>query len=1034
MRMTRVLLLSFCLAGLPMGLSAQGTVAGVVLDAESGLPLPSAQIYIGGLDLGVLSSEDGRYSLQEVPAGTHTITAQRIGYATSTAEVVIDSGQTVALDLNLQPQALQLEGIVATGLVDPVEGVRSPITVGQVTPEIMPVVAAGAPLQNLQGRVAGVSIVRPSGQPGQDVQIQLRSPTSASSGVHQTGQPLIVVDGVILAEGSGTANIESMDIVNMEVIKGAAAASLYGSRAAAGVISITTNRGQNVAIGETRLSVRSELGVSQAYRLPELATHHPYLMDAQQAQYVDATGNPVDLRGRVTLPFSFADKPYPGTLFDNLNEIYRSGGFQQQTVSMAQNRAESNFALTVNRYQERGALKNNDGYDRVSVRMNADFRLGGSFTLGVSGYHSRDWRDEVNVSFTSIARAPVDVDLARRDENGEYIRVPDPLVAYENPIWRQASRENDRKRARTLGSVNLRWDPLNWLSFSASGSYDHQDGTTRFWLPKGTPLSPSRDIPSDGEILYDRSLDDAINAEAQMSLRRDFGALNARTTFRWLMERDVTELQTAEGLDFFVSGVPRIEAAQTTRGFSSEQEIRALGYLWDTALEYDEKYIATVLLRYDGSSLFGPEERWHTYYRGAFAYRLSEEEWFNIPSVDEFKLSYARGTAGGRPAFEHRFETWDVSASGVSKSTLGNRDLRPEHTLEQEISLDAIVFQDYGIRLTHAWQETTDQLVFRDLPTFTGYTNQWANGGTVTGYTTEVTLEAQLVETPDFSWTSTFVADRSNGKITEWPYNCFNLSFRFICEGVSIYALMSGPYVWDQSMLASHHGGKVAAAGRADEFMKNDDGLLVWVGPGGHYTDAGWGTSTIIEGLRYEWGMPFNWADEQGNRGRPQTIDASHTNLGWMNNFRIGRMSVFAHLNARIGGAAFNGLRRNLFRTSQDKVVDQTGKPEELKKPIEYYLAWSPFGDHFAQSTSFLKLRTLSVAYDMNSAQVDRLGLSSLGVSGLRLGLVGRDLMTFTGFSHQDPEAALNLITRQSAAGGIYPSTRTFTVEVQATF
>ena len=162
------------------------------------------------------------------------------------------------------------------------------------------------------------------------------------------------------------------------------------------------------------------------------------------------------------------------------------------------------------------------------------------------------------------------------------------------------------------------------------------------------------------------------------------------------------------------------------------------------------------------------KHRWHTYYRTAFAYRLAEEDWFDIPNVDEFKISYARGTAGGRPAFEHRFETWNVSASGVSKSFLGNRDLRPEHTLEQEVTLDMVLFRDYGIRLGQSWQKTTEQLVRRDIPTFTGYANQWANGGTVVGHTTEVSVEARFIETPGFSWTSTIVGDRSRGEITEW--------------------------------------------------------------------------------------------------------------------------------------------------------------------------------------------------------------------------------------------------------------------------
>src|SRR5690606_30714784 len=103
-----------------------------------------------------------------------------------------------------------------------------------------------------------------------------------------------------------------------------------------------------------------------------------------------------------------------------------------------------------------------------------------------------------------------------------------------------------------------------------------------------------------------------------------------------------------------------------------------------------------------GSSLFGEDNRWHTYYRVAGAYRIAEEPWFNVPNVDELKISYARGTAGGRPLFEHQYETWEVSEAGVSMGVLGNRELRPEHTTEQEISVEAILFGRVGIDITHA--------------------------------------------------------------------------------------------------------------------------------------------------------------------------------------------------------------------------------------------------------------------------------------------------------------------------------------------
>ena len=149
----------------------------------------------------------------------------------------------------------------------------------------------------------------------------------------------------------------------------------------------------------------------------------------------------------------------------------------------------------------------------------------------------------------------------------------------------------------------------------------------------------------------------------------------------------------------------------------------------------------------------------------------------------------------------------------------------------------------------------------------------------------------------------------------------------------------------------------------------------------------------------------------------PRRLNASHTNLGWMNTLRFGRLTLFAHLNARIGGYAYNAIRRRLLREGLADEVDQSGKPEELKKPVEYYNSWSVPGDHVAESSGFLKLRTVSLTYQLNPTQLNSLGMGGLGMSSLRLGFVARDLLTLTGYTSSDPEGSLNLLTRQSSGG-----------------
>ncbi len=1042
------ILAALAVVAIPFRAEAQaGTLTGTITDQSTGAPLPTVQVYLEGTSRNTLSSATGTFTLTDVPPGSYTLVAQRIGYqAARQANVTVAGGQATTVSLVMSPSVLSLQEIVATGLVDPVEGVRSPISVARVNREMMPVAVAGSAIQNLQGQVAGVSMARQSGQPGSDVTIMLRTPTMVDNplpgtrGARDTN-PLIVVDGVIL--GTSTTNLESLDIESMEIIRGAAAASLYGSRAAAGVISITTNRGRGLDIGQTQFSARTELGITQAISGKSLPTHHIYNMTADGSSYADANGNPVGRNGRIphntNLALQFMDKPYPGPVYDNINNVFEPGTFQNHSLSMAQNTADTNFAISLVRYLEAGALENNEGYNRNSFRVNLDHRFLNTLSLGVAAFHSRDYRDETSLSFTDLFRAPPDVDLTVRDSTGNYVQVPDPEVSFENPLWIEGSRESERRRARTLANANLRWEPLSWVSFAANGSYDREDSRSRFWLPKGTPSLAGGE--QGGRIEFQDDLNDTFNAEAQVSLRRDFGLLNARTTFRGLMERSHVEEVDASGRDFLVEGVPRIDATpeNSRQSASYQAEVRSDGMLWDTALDYAGKYIGTVLVRRDRSSLFGRDNREHVYYRTAGAYRLSEEGWFNLPYVDEFKVSYARGTAGGRPPFAAQYEVWNLIDGQPRKSQLGNTELRPEHTTEQEVSLDMILAGRYGVTLTQAWQRTTDQLVTAQLPGFTGYSSQWRNGGVVSGHTTELTIEARLIQTPRFAWSSTVVADYSEAKIDEWVFAPENPAWRQYSTGVGLYEIWGSRFVDSSDALARHHGGSLLD--RANEFMLNDDGLMVWVGPGNTFRDgiskSLWGTSTQIGGLTYNWGMPFLEQAAAGGNVRTKIGDATHANVGWINNLNFGALSFHAQLHAKIGGDLVNSVHQGMTIQNVAPDMDQSGKSDADKKPMQYYqtvYAGGGGSTYYVEDGSYLKLRTLSANYRLNPGQISRFGLGNMGIRTLQLGLIGRNLLTVTNFKGWDPEMGLNFAGGSQTAGNVYPPSKQFTAEISVTF
>ena len=317
--------------------AATGTIRGRVVDAATQQPLSAVQVYVSGTAFNALTDESGLYQITGVPAGLYSVEARRIGYANATREnVSVPDGGTVTVDFSMSVTALMLDEIVATGVADPMSARRVPFTVARVNETALQVPSDNA-VNALQGKVAGVSIVT-SPQPGAGINMVLRSPTS----INKTNSPLIVVDGVILAStfSRSSADLESLDIESIEVVKGAAAASLYGSRAANGVIQIRTKRGTHLEEGKTRVTVRSEYGQNSLARTISRAKHHHYLIN-EAGEWVDSLGVVVPREKRVERPAHerFVDQPFPGKIYDHIEQFFDPGSYASHSISIAQNGA-----------------------------------------------------------------------------------------------------------------------------------------------------------------------------------------------------------------------------------------------------------------------------------------------------------------------------------------------------------------------------------------------------------------------------------------------------------------------------------------------------------------------------------------------------------------------------------------------------------------------------------------------------------------------------------------------------------------------
>lgn len=1012
----------------PGALAAQtGTITGTVTDTGA-IPISVAQVGVEGTTLSAVTQENGRFTIRNVPAGTHRVSVRRVGFNPHTrADVVVPAGGTVTVDIQLSISALRLQNMVVTATSDPIEGVKAPFSVGRITAEdIKAVPTTNSAAASIQGKVAGVNIIRGSGQPGEGVSVQLRTPVN----FQRSNSPMYVVDGVILGStfSGTTVDLEALDIESVEVVKGAAAASLYGSRAANGVIAITTSRGRDLVEGQTRISYSTEYGFSQAPTNVNVSRHHEFLVN-EQGEYLDSLGRVVtSLAQRVLDPDRIQDNPYRQT-YDNIGTFFRPGRFETHSVSFSGNTRATNFLVSLNQKHEQGSLENNDGFRQRSGRVNLDHHLRDNVSFQVSAFHSRNVQDPLSGSpFNSLLLFQPDVDLGKRGPDGQYLMQPDPLYETENPIWRQASRFGENRRARTLASADARFTPLNWLTVSTNLSYDRSDLNDEFYLPKGTPLSVTQETPATGQIDQSVTNTDALNASISAAFLQGFGDLTARLTTTALTEREKSLNVFARGTDFFVENVPDLSIAATRSVSSQLVEIRANGMLASLGLDYAGKYIIDGLVRRDGSSLFGPENRWNTYYRGSMAYRLAEEPWWPFGgSLNEFKLRYSIGTAGSRPGFSDQYETWTVNGStgAVTKERLGNSNLKPSHTTEQEVGVDMIFKDRYSLELSYITQVTRDQITDVQLPATTGYQSQWQNTGIGEGNTIEATFQAQLYTRGEFSWGTTVVADRSRSRIREWSTRCFIDNLRNMCSGSDLAGMHGMRFVRRPDQLPAIHSTDAARA----NFQMNDDGFLVPVGAGASWQDRLWGTEVTVDGVKYPWGMPLI---QQGPNGTPDGVfpignSNADVNVGWLNNIRYRGLYVHAQLHSQVGGGVYNFTKQRMYQLYRHGDVDQSGKPEVRKKPISYYQTVynrAENTDYFVEDATYLKLRELAVQYRISKSSLTRLGLDRFAPAGVTFGIIGRNLWTLTDYTGWDPEVGS---ATQRLDNFDYPNTRTFT-------
>ncbi len=1039
--MLKQLLSTVCFLLLPLAVLAQGSLSGTVTDQRIGDTLPGASVYLVELERGASTDVDGFYRIDNVPAGTYTLRVTFVGYSQYTTQIEVGTTE-LTHDIQLRQDLFGLEEIVVTGVLGDTESRRTPFTVARVTERELELVPSVTPESALRGKVAGVNIVQGSGQPGSAPSVTLRGITTITG----NNSPLYIVDGVIL--GASSVDVESLDIESIEVVKGAAAASLYGSRAANGVINIRTKRGRNISEGSTRITIRNEFGMSSLENIPGVNQSHAFaLSDDPEAPYLDGDGNPTANRTERVIyddtDVAFMDRPYPTETFDNFDRFFNPGNFYTNYVSVAQRTGTTNYQASFTNTKQEGVLDNLAGYGRQNVRLNIDSRPLSNLDMSASVYYAKSERDQINTGsgspFFGLAFTAPDIDLDIRDpDTGRFLIQPNEASIEENPLYEVAYNDRTDRRNRILGNFVANFQPVDWVNVSADFSYDRSNRDfKRFWPTWWEQID--QNFYEGGGLLLENQFDEAINMSFNATINREFGDLATRTQFRVLQERSDYERHTSEGRSFVVDGVPRLDVTDSERSDigSYASSVRATGYYAITNFDWDGTYILDGLVRRDGSSLFGPDERWQTYYRISGAYRLSEENWWGLDAFDEFKLRASLGTAGGRPSFTAQYETWGIAGDAVTKSTLGNRNLKPEFSREIELGIELGIFERFLVDVTYANTVTKDQLLLLPLVSYFGFNNQWQNAGTVEADTWEVSVRAFAIQQRDMSLSFNLNFDTSTSTITKFdrPAQRYgpnvqggNVFYRRVGEEIGTF--------YGAQFSTGINSLRADWRDYADYFSVNDDGYMVPVGQGGSWTDGNWGSTVELpDGTELNWGMPVRYLDENGDDFVRLGNALPDFSMSFSTNFRYRNFTFFAMLDSQIGGEIYNQTRQWAYRDLLHPDMNQAGKAEANKKPISYYetlYAQNQSSSHFVEDGSYVKLREVALRYAFDFDQLQP--LFGDAVNRVTLSLIGRNLLTFTNYSGYDPEVGLGdaTVLRFDAFG--YPNFRTISGSLEIQF
>jgi TonB-linked SusC/RagA family outer membrane protein len=1002
------------------------------ISSTNGASVESVAVTVKGTKSGGLADNNGNYSFTaSLTPGKYTLVFTGVGFQTKETALTVGSEKSYTVDAQLTDQVSKLDEVVVTGTSAGTTRRQLGSYVSTVKADDLNKGATGNVLAALQGKTAGAQISQNSGDPAGGLSVRLRGISSISS----SSEPLYIVDGVIVNNAtnrvtntqsgydgssfvgnvgqSRMVDINPADIERVEVLNGAAAAAIYGSRANAGVVQIFTKKGKSGA--------------------PTVSFSTNYMASSLRKK-LDVNKSPVKFGGPTDGPGAQTQDiltpalttTTPVTRYDYQDYIFRNANGTDNNVSVSGGTDKTKYYVSGSYFYNQGIIQNTD-FQRFSFRSNIDQVLNkwASFNLGLNFVNSTANEKPDGNSFFSPMNGVTIIgnfhNIWQRDALGNLQAVGER--GRVNPVSIVEDIKQKQTTNRIIANMGLKLRPINHLTVDYTMGIDNygQNGTTyippytynvntAFW-GGGASLDPTQNGYSSTASNYFFAINHDINATYSRDITSKISSVT-QVGFSQQYEKNNYAMLQGRGLAPFVQTVNG--ASTILPGVDDRSEISVSGYFVQQNFKYRNQFFVTGAVRVDGSSVFGKDQRNQTYYKASGSYVLSGTDFWANAGLSKWwdvaKVRVAYGESGnltGIGAYS-RFNTYSTSSylgrtSLNSSSTLANENVKPERQQETEFGLDlSFLNSRIGLTLNVYNKKVKDLLINRFIAPTNGFSSLLDNFGSLENKGFEVVLTGVPVSKKDLKWEITGIYNQNRNKAVS------------IGQALTLLSTNAGaPVAIIEGQPIGVFYGTFFATDNSGALLKNAGGIP--------QQEAGTQNSALVytPGRNASTGLPSGAVVRKiiGNPNPDFTASL-------VNEVTYKKWSLRAQIDAVRGSNVFNAD----FRTRQGVGNGKVAEQEQLGQlPRGYISGIYAIEQWRVDNGSYAKLRELSVSYNFGKLK---------GFSDLTVSFSGRNLISWDNYNGYDPEVnagGQSTILRGIDFGAV-PIPRTFSFGIQAKF